>query len=255
MTENINTNREMAKTMGRVLLTIFRGYKGSCIVVLFGIFGSAAATLNGLTFMQRLIDDYILPLTGTPSPDFSGLALALGKMILIFLAGILCSYGYNRIMVNVSQGTLRNLREELFTHMESLPIKYFDTHAHGNIMSVYTNDVDTLRQLISQSIPQTVNSLFTLITVLAGMLMMNVPLTIAALCKMCIRDRFIGLKGGTTDELVDALIAELRSMNEKLNIPACIKEYEGGIIDEAEFNSKLKSVAELAVGCLLYTSL
>ena len=182
MTENINTNREMAKTMGRVLLTIFRGYKGSCIVVLFGIFGSAAATLNGLTFMQRLIDDYILPLTGTPSPDFSGLALALGKMILIFLAGILCSYGYNRIMVNVSQGTLRNLREELFTHMESLPIKYFDTHAHGNIMSVYTNDVDTLRQLISQSIPQTVNSLFTLITVLAGMLMMNVPLTIAALC-------------------------------------------------------------------------
>lgn len=172
----------MAKTMGRVLLTIFRGYKGSCIVVLFGIFGSAAATLNGLTFMQRLIDDYILPLTGTPSPDFSGLALALGKMILIFLAGILCSYGYNRIMVNVSQGTLRNLREELFTHMESLPIKYFDTHAHGNIMSVYTNDVDTLRQLISQSIPQTVNSLFTLITVLAGMLMMNVPLTIAALC-------------------------------------------------------------------------
>ena len=115
--------------------------------------GSALASVQGVLFTQSLIDDYIVPLTQSADPDYGPLAAALVRVACFYAAGILCAYGYNRIMVNVSQATMCRLRVELFTHMESLPIRYFDTHAHGDIMSVYTNDVDTLRQLISQSIP------------------------------------------------------------------------------------------------------
>ena len=131
--------------------------------------------------MQKLIDDYIVPMTQTADPDFGPLAKALLSLAAIYAIGILCAYAYNRIMVNISQGTLRNLRIELFTHMESLPVRYFDTHAHGDIMSVYTNDVDTLRQLISQSIPQVLNSAVTLCSTLISMIVLNVPLTVITL--------------------------------------------------------------------------
>ena len=131
--------------------------------------------------MQTLIDDYIIPLTQTQSPDFSELAAALASVAAAYAAGVLCAYGYNRIMVNVSQGTMRSLRTELFRHMESLPIRYFDTHSHGDIMSVYTNDVDTLRQLMSQSIPQVINSGVTVITSFASMLILDIPLTLITL--------------------------------------------------------------------------
>ena len=153
-------------------------YKGSCLAVIVCVLGSALCTLQGTLFMQRLIDDYILPMTTADNPDFSGLAAALAKLAVIFAIGLVCAYGYNRIMVNVSQGTMRRLRMELFTHMESLPIRYFDTHAHGDIMSVYINDVDTLRQLISQSIPQTLNSAVTLVTTFVSMLVLDIPLTV-----------------------------------------------------------------------------
>lgn len=131
--------------------------------------------------MQSLIDDYIVPLTQAQTPDFSKLAAALVAVALTYGIGILCAYGYNRIMVNVSQGTMRNLRMELFQHMESLPIRYFDTHAHGDIMSIYTNDVDTLRQLISQSIPQLLNSFVTILTSFISMLVLDIPLTLLTL--------------------------------------------------------------------------
>ena len=131
--------------------------------------------------MQSLIDDYIVPLTQAQTPDFSKLAAALVAVALTYGIGILCAYGYNRIMVNVSQGTMRNLRVELFQHMESLPIRYFDTHAHGDIMSIYTNDVDTLRQLISQSIPQLLNSFVTILTSFISMLVLDIPLTLLTL--------------------------------------------------------------------------
>ena len=131
--------------------------------------------------MQTLIDDYIVPRTKTQNPDFSGLAGALLSLAVTYGIGILCAYGYNRIMVNISQGTMRELRIQLFTHMESLPIRYFDTHAHGDIMSVYTNDVDTLRQLISQSIPQVINSSVTIVTTLISMLVLDIPLTVVTL--------------------------------------------------------------------------
>ena len=136
--------------------------------------------------MQSLIDDYIVPLTQMEQPDFSPLAGALFRVGCVYAIGILCAYAYNRIMVNVSQGTMRSLRVELFEHMESLPIRYFDTHAHGDIMSVYTNDVDTLRQLISQSIPQLVNSAVTIVTTFISMFLLDLPLTLITLAMVCL---------------------------------------------------------------------
>lgn len=167
--------------MGRVLGYMLKDYKFSFFVVVVCILGSALATLRGTLFMQSLIDDYIVPLTQAQTPDYSNLAVALVSVAVTYGIGIICAYAYNRIMVNISQGTMRNLRIELFQHMESLPIRYFDTHAHGDIMSVYTNDVDTLRQLISQSIPQIINSSVTIVTSFISMFILDVPLTIITL--------------------------------------------------------------------------
>ncbi len=172
--------------MKRVLLFMLKDYPFSFFMVAVCIFGSALATLRGTLFLQSLIDDYIVPLTQTQNPDFSGLASALVSLAVIYGIGILCSYGCSRIMVNISQGTMRNLRVELFRHMESLPIRYFDTHSHGDIMSVYTNDVDTLRQLMSQSIPQVINSSVTILTSFISMLVLNVPLTVLTLAMILV---------------------------------------------------------------------
>lgn len=173
--------RQQVSAMKRVLGYLLRDYKFSFFIVVIYILGSALATLRGTLFMQSLIDDYIVPLTQAQTPDFSKLAAALVAVALTYGIGILCAYGYNRIMVNVSQGTMRNLRVELFQHMESLPIRYFDTHAHGDIMSIYTNDVDTLRQLISQSIPQLLNSFVTILTSFISMMVLDIPLTLLTL--------------------------------------------------------------------------
>ena len=171
----------LSRLMGRVLGYMLKKYWLAFIVVVLCIIGASLATLQGTLFMQSLYDDYISPLLLSETPDFSGLSAALFRVGTIYVVGILCAYAYNRIMVNVGQGTMRNLRIELFHHMESLPIKYFDTHAHGDIMSIYTNDVDTLRQLISQSIPQVVNSLVSVITTFASMFLLNIPLTLLTL--------------------------------------------------------------------------
>lgn len=173
--------RQQVSAMKRVLGYLLWDYKFSFFIVVVCILGSALATLRGTLFMQSMIDDYIVPLTQAQTPDFSKLAAALVAVALTYGIGILCAYGYNRIMVNVSQGTMRNLRVELFQHMESLPIRYFDTHAHGDIMSIYTNDVDTLRQLISQSIPQLLNSFVTILTSFISMMVLDIPLTLLTL--------------------------------------------------------------------------
>lgn len=173
--------RQQIAVMGRVLGYMLKNYKFSFFMVVVCILGSALATLRGTLFMQSLIDDYIVPLTQAQTADFSALAAALGSIVITYIIGILCAYAYNRIMVNVSQGTMRNLRIELFHHMESLPIRYFDSHAHGDIMSVYTNDVDTLRQLMSQSIPQIINSVITILTSFVSMLILDIPLTLMTL--------------------------------------------------------------------------
>ncbi len=182
---NINL-KEMAHTLGQVLRYMLKNYKGSFCVVVVCTLVSALCTLSGTLFLQSLIDDYILPLTQSAAPDFGPLGWALAQMACVYALGILSSYGYNRIMVNISQGTMRNLRDDLFTHMESLPIQYFDTHAHGDIMSVYTNDVDTLRQVISQTIPQMINSLVTMVITLVSLFVLDVPLTLLTIAMLCV---------------------------------------------------------------------
>ena len=178
--KNENKEKNPLLLLKRLLSYIVKNYKLACFMVVVCILVSAITTLCGTLFIQKLIDNYIVPLTQMAVPDYSPLAQALLKLVAIFAVGVLCSYGYNRIMVNVGQGTMKKLRTEMFTNMESLPIRYFDTHAHGDIMSVYTNDIDTLRQLISQSIPQVLNSLITLVSTFVSMIVLDIPLTIVS---------------------------------------------------------------------------
>ena len=169
------------KLFMRLLAYIMKNYAVHCILVVICIFITVLASVQGTWFMQTLIDGYILPLIGQTDPDFSGLLHAIMRIAVFYLIGALASYIYTRIMVNVSQGTLKNLRDDMFTHMEELPIRYFDTHYHGDIMSTYTNDIDTLRQMISQSMPQFLNSIITIVSVFVSMLLLNIPLTIVTL--------------------------------------------------------------------------
>ncbi len=173
-------NKEMGN-LKRVVKETFSSYKLGCICVLVLIIISSVANVYGSVFLKSLIDDYITPLLSQNVPDYSPLLGAILQLAIIYGIGILATYGYNRIMVTVSLGTLKHIRDELFIHMETLPIGYFDTHSHGDIMSVYTNDTDTLRQLISQSIPQLIVSLITIISVTVSMFILNVPLTIFTL--------------------------------------------------------------------------
>ena len=175
---NKKTNNPPLKIIKRLMGVILKNYTPHCIIVLLCIFGAAFVNVKGTLFMQQLIDNYIVPMMSQSSPDFGPLVKALMKLAMFYVAGILMTYAYNRIMVNVSQGTMKKIRIDLFTHMESLPIKYFDTHAHGDIMSIYTNDTDTLRQMIGQSMPQLVNSAVTIVSVFVSMIILNIPLTI-----------------------------------------------------------------------------
>ena len=170
----------------RLMKYVMKSYMVQWIFVLILIFVSVLANVQGTMFMKRLIDEYITPMLTSSQPDFGPLALAIGKVAAFYLAGVAATFAYNRIMVYVTQGTLRSLRDDLFAHMEMLPIKYFDTNAHGNIMSVYTNDIDTLRQMISQSIPQIVNSVITVVSVFVSMLILNIPLTFVTLAMVSI---------------------------------------------------------------------
>ena len=172
--------------LNRVLRYMLHYYKGPCFLVICCILVSAVASVAATTFPQTLVDDYIVPMLEGNSTDFSALGVALLHLAGLLAVGVVAAYAYNRIMVSVSQGTMRRLRNELFRKMEALPIKYFDTHAHGDIMSVYTNDVDTLRQLLSQSIPQIINSLITMAATLVSMLMLNPYLTIISILTACV---------------------------------------------------------------------
>ena len=174
------------KLLARLMNYVFRDYKIHCILVFIFIFLGVIANVQGTMFTKNLIDDYITPFLLTDSPDFTPLARAIGRVAVFYAVGILSTYAYNRIMVTVTQGTLRDMRNELFAHMQKLPIKYFDTHAHGDIMSVYTNDIDTLRQMISQSIPQIINSAFTVVSVFVSMVILNIPLTIVTLIMVAV---------------------------------------------------------------------
>ena len=174
------------KILQRLAALVFKRYGFAFVVVLVCILVSAWATLQGTLFLRTLIDQYITPMLSSGSRDFAPLVSALIKISWIYLAGVVSSFLYQRIMVTVTQGTLRNLRQDLFSHMETLPIRYFDQNAHGDIMSVYTNDVDTLRQLISQSIPQIVNSAVTLVMTFVSMILLSWQLTIVSVAMVAV---------------------------------------------------------------------
>lgn len=230
----------------RLIGYILKNYKFSCIVVVISIFISALTTLCATLFMQSLIDDYIMPLTSQAVPDYAPLSIAILRLACILIVGVGCAYAYNRIMVNVGQGTMKRIRTQLFTNMESLPIKYFDTHAHGDIMSVYTNDVDTLRQLIGQSIPQLLNSVLTLVSTFVSMIVLDIPLTIVSVLMVAVmlfvtsklsarsgkyfmkQQKDLGAVNGYIEEMMDGQkvvkvfcheeksIEQFRELNEKL---------------------------------------
>lgn len=165
------------KLFARLMGFIFKKYLPACIIVVICIFVSVLANVQGTMFTKNLIDDYIVPLLKTGSPDYGPLLAAMGRVAVFYGIGVISTFAYSKIMIYVSQGTIKNLRVELFSHMQDLPIRYFDSHAHGDIMSIYTNDIDTLRQLISQSLPQILNSAITVVSVFVSMVILNIPLT------------------------------------------------------------------------------
>ena len=187
------------KVFKRLMAYIFKNYGIHFIFVLVCIVLSVVASIQGTLFMQRLIDDYIMPMIGQETPDFGNLFREIVRVAGFYLVGVAATYAYNRIMVTITQGTLKNLRDDLFEHMEKLPIKYFDTHSHGDIMSIYTNDIDTLRQMISQSIPQVFSSFITVVGTLGSMLVLSVPLTAVSLIMvalmMFVTGKVAGLSG------------------------------------------------------------
>lgn len=166
------------KLFARLVGFIFKKYLPACIIVVICIFVSVLANVQGTMFTKNLIDDYIVPLLKTGSPDYGPLLAAMGRVAVFYGIGVISTFAYSKIMIYVSQGTIKNLRVELFSHMQDLPIRYFDSHAHGDIMSIYTNDIDTLRQLISQSLPQILNSAITVVSVFVSMVILNIPLTV-----------------------------------------------------------------------------
>lgn len=234
------------KMVGRVIRYMLHYYKYLFLIVVACIIVTAIATVVGATFPQKLVDNYIMPMLESGSNDFSNLAKDLFYLACVMAVGVLSAFAYNRIMVNVSQGTMLHLRDDLFCKMEALPIKYFDTHAHGDIMSVYTNDVDTLRQLLSQSVPQIINSVITMTATLVTMLILNPVLTVisilTAAVMLFVTSKLSGLSGkyfirqqidlgavdGFIEEMLDgqkvvkvfcheqAVIEEFHKVNEKL---------------------------------------
>ena len=184
------------KLLKRLMGIVMKNYTPHVIIVIIGIFVGVFANIQGTLFTQTLIDEYIMPLLGTENPDFSGLAQAILRVAGFYAIGVVSTYVYNRVMINVSQGTMRSIRTEMFNKMESLPIKYFDTHPHGDIMSRYTNDIDTLRQMISQSIPQMLSSSITIVSTFVSMLVLSVPLTVLIIVMVAVMVRAVRFIGG-----------------------------------------------------------
>ena len=190
-----NKKGNKGKTIKRLLKYVTKGYKFQLVIVLISIIISALVGVLGVQFIKYLIDDFITPLLGQQNPDFTALLNVIMVMGLIYLVGVICTYTYNRLMVNISQGVLNKIRGEMFEHMQKLPIRYFDSRSHGEIMSTYTNDVDTLRQMLSQSIPQVFSACVSMISVLAAMFATNIYLTLVVLAMVVLMifvSRYLG---------------------------------------------------------------
>ena len=243
--DRVNT---ATKLINRVIRYMLHYYKYPFLLVIVCILITAIATVVGATFPQTLVDDYITPMLQNGTDDFSGLASDLIRLACIMGVGVITAFAYNRIMVNVSQGTMRHLRDDLFRRMESLPIKYFDTHAHGDIMSVYTNDVDTLRQLLSQSIPQIINSVITMAATLVTMIILNPVLTIisilTAVVMLLVTSNFSKLSGryyirqqidlGAVDGFIEEMLDSQKVVKVFCHEEAAMKDFH-------EVNEKLRN--------------
>ena len=201
------------RILARIFGYLFKKHSVSLVFVVICIVISVLANVQGTMFTRTLIDSYITPMIGQADPDFGPLAHAILRVACFYLIGVTAAYTYNRIMIIVTQGTLRDLRNDLFAHMETLPIKYFDTHAHGDIMSIYTNDIDTLRQLVSQSIPQIVNSSITIVSVLTSMIILNIPLTCLTLVMVSVMLMVSGKLAGLSGKYFLAQQTNLGAVN------------------------------------------
>lgn len=237
-------------TVWRLFRLIFKNYKIRFGVVLVCIVISALTTLASSLFTRSLIDDYITPMLSQASPDFSPLALALIKLAAVLLLGVAASYSYNLIMIFVGQGTMLKLRQNLFAHMEDLPLSYFDSHSHGDVMSVYTNDVDTLRQVIGNTVPNLFQSLITLVSTFVSMLVLSLPLTLVSICMATLTVWVTGKLGnisrGYFVQRQQALGAVNGFIEEMVSGQRVVKVYcheKKAVEDFAALNEKLRSSA------------
>lgn len=241
------------KIFKRILSYATKQYKLRIIIVVVSIIISAATNAIGISFTKTLIDDYIAPLLTQETPDFSNLARIIGLMAMLYLTGALFTYVFNRTMVTVSQGILKDIRDEMFTHMESLPIRYFDGNATGDIMSHYTNDTDTLRQMISQSIPQIFSSLIMILSIIIAMFIINIPMTLFVLCMVGIMVaviRTIGSKSGRYFSIQQAALGTLNGYVEEMiegqKVVKVFNHEEEAISDFSELNEELRENATKA---------
>ena len=251
--ETKQPRRSAMPVLNRVLRYMLRSYWPLFLLVICCILASAVATVVAATFPQTLVDDYITPMLNGQLDDFSGLWAELRRLIAIMAVGVVAGFAYNRIMVTIGQGTMRRLRNDLFHKMESLPIKYFDTHAHGDIMSIYTNDVDTLRQLMSQSIPQIINSTITMVATLVTMLLLNPFLTIISLITaaimLTVTSNFSKLSGKYYVQqqknlgIVDGFIEEMLDGQKVVKV---FCHEEAAKADFRQINEALRQSADLA---------
>lgn len=256
MHEKMNGNMNKGKrsdVFKRLMGYILKSYKWHLLIVVICIFVSVIANVRGMMFTKTLVDDYILPLIGSDNPDFSNLLMAIGKVAVFYGIGVVSTYAYTRIMVNVCQGTLKNIRIDMFVHMEKLPIKYFDTHAHGDIMSIYTNDIDTLRQMISQSMPQLLSSVITIVSVFTGMIVLSVPLTVLTVVMVAVMlsvtKKLAGLSGKYFMEQQRNLGTVNGYIEEMMNGQKVVKVFcheEESIDKFNEINDKLFESADAA---------
>lgn len=259
------------KLFRRVMGYTLKDYAAGWIVVVLCIVATVYASLQGTMFMRTLIDSYILPLIGRENPDFGPLQGAIVKVACFYALGVVASFTQSRILINIGQGTLRNIRNDMFGKMESLPIKYFDTHAHGDIMSMYTNDIDTLRQMISQSIPQMINSAITVVSVFACMLVLDIPLTLVTLLMvgvMLVATKKIGGLSsryflaqqkaiGAVNGCVEETMTGQKVVKVFCHEEACVqdfKELNGKLRDSANNANRYASILMPVLGNLGYVS-
>ena len=263
--------KNMGAVLKRLMAYILKKYKWQCLLVALCILVSTAANIGGTLFMRNLIDDYILPFVNRAQPDLTPLLRALLMMAAVYYVGVFCTWAYNFIMIYVSQGMLKTVRDDLFCHMERLPVRYFDTKSHGDIMSIYTNDTDTLRQVISQSMPQMLSAVITIVGVFASMLVLSLPLTLITvvmiLC-MVFATKTISAKSGhyfvkqqTDVGNLNGYIEEMMEGQKVVKVfcheTACIKDFKdlnGKLRDSANNANRYASMLMPVLGNLGYVS-